>query len=108
MKRPPNSEGTQFKPGQSGNPKGRPKKLPDLERLLTEVLGDEDDKDSNAMRILNALAERALKKGGDRAAEILLDRGWGKAKQSIDLHHDGDPITTVIYEPAGGPAKSKG
>ena len=32
-----------FKKGHSGNPKGRPKQIPDLKEVLNEVLGDEKD-----------------------------------------------------------------
>ena len=37
------SPATEFKPGQSGNPNGRPKKLPELDKLLADVLGEEKD-----------------------------------------------------------------
>lgn len=93
---------TPFKPGQSGNPKGRPKKLPALDKLLAEVLGSPDDDDSPAKEILEALAKRA-KKGDTRAAEIILDRAYGKAKQHIEI--EGEPITAYIYEPASNKDK---
>jgi len=38
MAKPENVIPHKFKKGQSGNPKGRPKKLPGLDELLTEVL----------------------------------------------------------------------
>lgn len=82
-KRVPNSEATQFKPGQSGNPNGQPRKLPSLDKLLPEVLGDDLDDNSKIKAILIKLADKA-EKGDIRAAEILLDRAWGKPKQSIE------------------------
>lgn len=72
-----------FKKGQTGNPNGRPKKLPELDALLAEVLGEEKDGKTAAQVILMALRAKAAK-GDVRAAEVLLDRGWGKVKQPID------------------------
>lgn len=74
---------TRFKKGQSGNPAGKPKKLPEIDDLLAEVLGEEDGK-STARDILIALAVRA-KKGDTRAAEVLLDRAYGKIKEKIEV-----------------------
>lgn len=70
-----------FKKGQSGNPKGRPK-LPDLREALEDVLGADGVKE-----ILQAMHAKA-KKGSEKAADILLDRLYGKSKQSIDLKAD--------------------
>jgi len=76
-----------FKPGQSGNPKGRPKKapMPDLEGLLAEVLGAEKDQMSALEAILRKLRTMAIQ-GNLRAAEILLDRAYGRPKQSHDIN----------------------
>lgn len=71
-----------FKPGISGNPNGRPRKLPKIDDLLSEVLG-EDENSNEAKAILVALLTKA-KKGDVKAAEVLLDRAFGKAKQSIE------------------------
>ena len=68
---------TPFKKGQSGNPKGRPKKLPKLDELLADVLGDEKQGITAAETILKRLREMAVK-GNLKAAEMLLDRGYGK------------------------------
>jgi len=72
-----------FKKGQTGNPNGRPRKLPELDKLLAEVMGEEKDGLSAAEAILKALRAKATK-GDIRAAEVLLDRAYGKAKQTID------------------------
>lgn len=72
-----------FVKGQSGNPNGAPKKIPQLDKLLAEVLGEEKDGIDAAKAILMALRSKATK-GDVRAAEILLDRAYGKAKQTIE------------------------
>ena len=72
-----------FKKGESGNPNGRPKKLPELDKLLADVLGEEKDGITAGEVILKALRAKAAK-GDVRAAEVLLDRAYGKAKQTID------------------------
>jgi hypothetical protein len=73
-----------FPKGKSGNPKGRPKKLPALDVLMAEVLGEEKDGMSAAKAILAKLRQKAAA-GDVRAAEILLDRAYGKAKQSLEV-----------------------
>jgi len=87
MPNPENIEPHKFKKGQSGNPNGRPKKLPDIDELLGNVLGEEKDGLTAAEAILKALRLKATK-GDVRAAEVLLDRGYGKAKQFIDNTHE--------------------
>ncbi len=72
-----------FKKGQSGNPNGRPKKLPQLDKLLADVLGEEKDGITAAEAILKKLRQMAAQ-GNLRAAEILLDRGYGKPRQAVD------------------------
>ncbi len=85
-----------FKKGQSGNPNGRPCKLPDLDVLMAEVLSDEEEGKTAALRILNELRREALKGKGTtklRAAEMLLDRGYGRPKQPNEFTgKDGEPI----------------
>ena len=83
----PNDE-TKFKKGKTGNPNGRPKKLPELNALLANVLGEEKDGITAAEAILKALRAKAAK-GDVRAAELLLDRSYGKAKQPIDHNLNG-------------------
>jgi len=73
-----------FKKGQTGNPNGRPKKLPALDQLLADVLGEEKDGISAAKAILMKLRQKATA-GDVRAAEIMLDRAYGKAKQPLDI-----------------------
>jgi hypothetical protein len=81
---------TQFKKGQSGNPKGRPK-LPDISEALAKILADEKDGTTALEATLMALRSKAVK-GDIRAAEALLDRAFGKPKQAIDHTTAGEKL----------------
>jgi hypothetical protein len=96
-----------FPKGVSGNPKGRPKKLPELDKLLADVLGEEKDGVTAAEAILKALRAKAAK-GDIRAAEVLLDRGWGKPRQQMDLTSGGNPIPAPVIQLAHGPTEENG
>ena len=91
------SPATEFKKGQSGNPNGRPKKLPEIDKLLADVLGEEKDGLTAAEAILKALRAKASK-GDIRAAEVLLDRAYGKAKQSIETQMNVDGKCRTIID----------
>jgi hypothetical protein len=84
------SPATQFKPGQSGNPKGRAKKLPALDILLAEILGEDETGKSQASKILESIKQKAIK-GDVKAAELLLNRAYGKPKDN-----EGAPTEMVI------------
>jgi len=81
MPKPENIEPHKFKKGQTGNPNGRPKKLPELHVLLANVLGEDKGGITAAEAILKAIEAKA-RKGDTRAAELLLDRAYGKPKQT--------------------------
>lgn len=91
-----------FPKGKSGNPKGRPKKLPEIDKLLADVLGEEKDGVTAADAILRKLRAMAAQ-GNIRAAEILLDRAYGKARQVTDITTGGDKITLSINVPPLAP-----
>jgi hypothetical protein len=61
---------------------GRPKKM-NLERLLRKVLMERVNDQAALQGILTKLRDQALA-GDIRAAELLLDRAFGKAKQTIE------------------------
>lgn len=90
-------DGKKIQPGQVLNPTGRPKKLPELDRLLGDILGTEDDSKDGWAVIIEALKKKAAK-GDVRAAELLLNRGYGKAKQFINLNHEGG--VNIVFEQA--------
>lgn len=88
---------TRFQKGQSGNPKGARPKLPDLDVLIAEVLGADKGGKVAAQKILDALYYKASK-GDIRAAEALLNRGYGLPKQKVEVTgKDGGPMehTTI-------------
>jgi hypothetical protein len=85
----PGGEATRWKPGQSGNPGGRPKTAP-LSQACREVLallvpGDAEGR-TYAQKIAAALAEKAAD-GDIRAAQELGDRAEGRARQSIEIEN---------------------
>lgn len=81
---------SRFKKGQSGNPNGRPK-LPDISEALAKILADEKDGRTALEQTLLALRAKAVR-GDIRAAEALLDRAFGKPKQSVDHTTGGDKL----------------
>lgn len=97
---------TQFKKGQSGNPKGRPK-LPDISEALAKILADEKDGYSALEATLMALRAKAVK-GDIRAAEALLDRAFGKPKQAIDHTLDVRRLSEMTDEELEAQAKALG
>jgi hypothetical protein len=93
---------TEFKKGQSGNPNGRPKKLPEIDKLMAEVMGEEKDGITAAQAILNMLRGKAAK-GDIKAAQLLLERAYGKSKQNIDITTQGEKVTvpTIVFTKDG-------
>jgi hypothetical protein len=81
------ADGVPFKKGDARiNRKGRPLKIRNLDELLRDVL-DEDMNGRQAMElVLIALRKKAMA-GDTRAAELLMDRRYGKLKtlSEIDL-----------------------
>lgn len=92
----PNGNPQNLKPFKKGddnrrNMAGSPRKLPELDKLLADVLGAPSDKGTTAAEeILTALYKKALK-GDTRAAELLLNRGYGKPKDN-----EGQPTEMII------------
>jgi hypothetical protein len=93
-----NGPSTKFQPGQSGNPNGRSKATLDI---------------IEAARALTPRALAALEKALDdpdravQAAQILLDRAWGKPPVAVyaRFHPDADADGVVRYEFVWGKAQ---
>ena len=82
-----------FEPGHDPrrNMKGRPPKLPDLDFYIAKILNEEKEGVSGIEAMVRRLHLEAVK-GDMRAAEILLERAYGKPKGSeggVHLHLDG-------------------
>lgn len=106
-KRPPVA--TRFKPGVSGNPSGRPKKIKSLQTELLEELGEvmrirEGDAEleiSKARAIAKSLVGAAID-GNLRAATVLLalcSKGLGDADDAGDpanVPHDNDILDDYV------------
>lgn len=71
---------SRFAPGQSGNPGGRPKALRSVEEEARKHT-------ALAMQTLASIANdiKAPPAARVTAASVLLDRGWGKARQHMEL-----------------------
>lgn len=89
----PRKKHSQLKPFVKGDPrinrKGAPKKIVKLQNLLEAVFGIEIDtpeeiKKSSVAKILKAMEKGALK-GNMHAANSLLDRLYGRPKQSVEV-----------------------
>ena len=79
-----------FVKGHKGGP-GRPK-LPNLKEIMAKVLGGQtEDGRTEAEAIIDAMKRKA-KSGDVKATQLLLDRGFGKVKESLDITTDGEKI----------------
>jgi hypothetical protein len=81
--------------GEVRNPHGAPKKLPELETLMAKVMGEEKGGITAMEAIISALRLKASK-GDVRAAEVLLNRGYGLPKQTIQT--TGETVVRFIRD----------
>jgi hypothetical protein len=65
---------------------------------MAKVMGDEKNGITAAEAIIMKLRDMATK-GDIKAAHLLLDRAYGKAKQDIDITTQGEKVTvpTIIF-----------
>ena len=100
--RPPRAH--QFKPGKSGNPKGRPKGAKNEDTILREIMnrpieireGGRVRKISVLAAILLKFAENALR-GDPRAATFLLNR-YGSVKGTDETPESGQDDQEILAE----------
>lgn len=94
---------TKWKPGQSGNPGGRPRVPDDLKKscrrlaargmkVLEEIINSRDTFDENGKR--TAIGASASEKVA--AIKVAMEYGYGKPVQPLDGNGEGGPITVVI------------
>lgn len=79
---------TSFKPGQSGNPGGKPKLTEPARKILADIKSLAKDASEAAIETLKSVmadtqAPPAARVG---AATAILDRGYGKPTQTIDAN----------------------
>jgi len=95
---------TRFKPGQSGNPKGRPKGSLNFstifKKAVKRIVKEKKlpVKDPEVEMVVRAVIE-ALK-GNYQFYRDIMDRRYGKPKESVDITSDGEPSLGVIILPA--------
>jgi hypothetical protein len=82
--------GTSFKPGQSGNPGGRkaaPKEFKELARKTAPA----------ALKYVASVVndEKAHTRDRIKAAELVMDRAWGRPTQPL-TGEDGGPLVVVL------------
>lgn len=77
--------GKPFKPGQTGNPRGRPPG-PGLLKLLIEALGRKAENGKTYAELLVLrVVQKAVVEGDDKMIEFLWDKIEGKTPQPLDL-----------------------
>jgi hypothetical protein len=89
--------GKSFKPGQSGNPTGRPK-LPEDIKHVRELAREYT---AQAVTTLVDVMNEGSGPAKVAAAQAILDRGWGKPSQPVDGDGEGGAIkhtVRVIFE----------
>lgn len=95
----------QFKKGQSGNPAGRPKGVPNTKTRLQRILNlIEEHKNPvtgelekfTVAELLDMQQVIKARKGDTRAYQILLDRLEGRPQQSVDMTTNGKDLPTPI------------
>lgn len=81
-----------FKPGQSGNPGGRPKSDSEFLKLVREAA-------PNALKRMQEIASDKKHFDNFNAVKWILERAHGKPSQSLEVSGDGGgPLVAVIRE----------
>ncbi len=96
-----------FKPGQSGNPGGRPKKTEEQIQLESACRAKTKDALDTILVLMRSADKDSVKLS---AAQFVIERGWGKAVQRNEhTGIDGEPIEhRIIAEIVTGKAVTRG
>src|SRR5215472_368265 len=81
--------GKPFQPGQSGNPRGRPKmtRQQRIGKLVDAVLREKPkERDGYLAEVLAARLIMLARRGSLKAIELILERTEGKAQQNLNLN----------------------
>ena len=91
------NKATQFKPGQSGNPKGRPKRKWTWAGLMEKYAEEELEGEKGKVKdkVVKRVFELA-KRGDMTAAKELFNRMDGMPKQSTDITSKGDKLDSLV------------
>jgi hypothetical protein len=91
---------TSFRPGRSGNPTGRPKRPATIEarRIFQDVADAARERTQDAIDTLSAIMKDSRAPAAARiaAAQAILDRGYGKPAQAIEV--DAGPDLTHVSD----------
>ena len=91
-------EDTQWKPGQSGNPNGRPPKAWTMSSLIEEALEEVEAQSGKSFKSLVAKRLAHMAVGGDiQAIKEINDRIDGRPQQKTDLTSGGKPIEVSFH-----------
>ena len=110
---------TKFKPGESGNPNGRPRKYVSTLReqgyklseindciqvmmaMTIEELKDAFENPTATVleKTIAAAIKRSIEKGSLYSIETLLSRVYGKPKESVDMDIQGEVTVTMNLNP---------
>ena len=95
--------GRPFKPGQSGNPNGRPKRGTAIADILNARGNkvDSETGETDRERMLNLVYDQALSRRPDRwAVEFIANRTEGKAvERTIDVSDEWKELVTELHRP---------
>lgn len=97
----PNEE-TQFKPGQSGNPNGRPKGSLSVKSIIEKIWNEEIKDAKGNVQIEGILAVKAIfdkaKDGDVNAFRALVERMEGMPKQEIDMNANITKMDKIVKD----------
>lgn len=97
MPRKPPPEETRWKPGQSGNPAGRPPNTKYVSDYLRELLEQHDKAENMPGALAVAMAIYTEAKAGTPAAFLeLLNRTEGKVPSALDLTTKGESMNADV------------